>query len=159
MADLGTLTAKVFDNAKKHLPNTGTYFTSSNFDSIFKSFLVNIGGTTKLNDRVDLKTIKDSFSKMTYRKPTPYWYAISSNALTTRMAYIEGYTKTNGTIVGYKQVYLIYRKTGQKVDGMLSEPNGYFRFDNLLENEADYLVLAIDDTYNAVVFDRVAAQV
>jgi hypothetical protein len=69
--------------------------------------------------------------------------------------YIEGHTKKLGSIVINKDVILIYTRTGALVDKKRSDSSGYFRFNNLVVGSTDYCVLALDDTYNAVVYDKV----
>ena len=68
---------------------------------------------------------------------------------------ISGHTKIMNSIAPFKIVFLIYRKTGALVDRQVSDSSGYFQFKNLITGSSSYLVLSVDSSYNAVVFDRV----
>lgn len=99
-----------------------------------------------------------TYQTLSYARPLPIWAADYRGLLNIPVTgVISGTVKENGVALPNAQVALYYRVNGQLVARQRASATGTFSFSNLEPGVNDYYVVALDDTFNALVFDAVAA--
>jgi hypothetical protein len=96
-----------------------------------------------------------TYRTLYYARPLPMWVGATLNSSVAGV--ISGTVKQSGVALPYAMVALYYRVNGQLVARQRASATGTFSFGDLQTGLNDYYVVALDDTYNALVFDTVAA--
>lgn len=94
-----------------------------------------------------------------FRRILPIWLGASKPLEIASNGVISGVTQIQGVNTSGIRVDLYYRKTGLRIDSVVSDAGGNYAFADLYP-DALYTVVALTDlSYNAVIYDKLTPTV